>query len=493
MLQSIRAKAQHWIFTVIIGVLVVSFAFFGIARFFQGSASSNYVAKVDGYKISQEELNLTYERLRRELQFRLGNKFVLTPQLAQTLKTQALEQIIHRTILTKSAFSQGYRVTHDQINSALLSIPLFQDEGEFSAERFQNVLSNLLYTEQAFLAQLESDLLVSQEQIGLTSSSFALPSEIICEYRLKKEERSFSYVIIPANKFASEVTITESMKHAFYDAHKEDFETHEQVSIAYLELNLQNLKKKNPQEAQQQFATDSDKLANITFSDSDSLDRASQELNLPIQKTPLFTRQGLKTGLASNPKIINAAFSHAVLVEHYNSDPIQISPNQIIVLRVNQHEEAAVKPYSLVAAQITKILSETGAMNKAKTMGDDLLAHLKTEQDLQQVAIKYGLAIKQVNAVNRESTAAPKLIISSAFELPRPSQGRFLSLRGLQLPEGDYVVIGVNKIISQVSSPMNSSEATLYRNQLAAHYGDQEYNLYVHQLIQEAKVTRTLR
>ncbi len=632
MLQSIRDKAQNWIFSIIIFVLVLTFAFFGIERFFDGNVTTAVIAKVDGHKITQNEFDVSYQRLRRQLELQVGNGFALTPTIEKNLKKQALNQLIHSYILTQAALSQGYRVTTDQIDSVLLSIPMFQDNGQFSAARFQAVLSNLLYSEDSFLSQLQTDMLVSQAQVGLVNSSFALPNEVAAAYQLINQQRSFVYAIIPASKFFNSIKITPAQQQQYYTTHQNEFTTPEKVSISYIELSLQDLIAKQhftPQQlkqyydnnqanftvparwhvaqilvrlmpnadpdmqksantkmaeieqqinshqpfaavaakysedvftaqkggvlpwfnagmtepaivdavsklkvgevsppvrtkfglsvfkllshepkrvepfdkvfqqvktmmaqdyAQKEFANESDQLSNLTFSDSSNLDTAAKALNLPIKSTGLFSKKGTKTGIASNPKIINAAFSKTTLIEKYNSDPIQLNDTTVVVLRVNNHIPSAIKPFEVVSPKITNILKEQAASAAAKQLADQILTQCKSEADLQKLASQNMLTVKDVQNVGRHANDVPGNILNEAFQLPKPSAKVPVIFTSLKLEDNGYALIGVTAVNDGSVATMTAQDGKVFHEQLASQNGQLDYGLYALQEINRAKV-----
>lgn len=633
MLQSIRNKAQNWVFSIIIFVLVLTFAFFGVERFFEGnSVSSNTMAKVNGHKITQDQFNTAYQRLRRQLELQMGQQFSITPQIEDGLKSQALEQIIHNYILTQAAITQGYRVTTGQIDSVLLSIPMFQDNGQFSAARFQNVLNNLLYTQNSFLSQLQTDMLVNQAQIGIVNSAFVLPNELANAYRLINQQRSFAYAVIPSNKFIGSVNITSADAQQYYNTHQQEFTTPEKVSISYLELNLQNLiskqkfteaqlkqyyetnltnftvperwhvaqilvrlmpnsdaeqissanakmaeieqqlksgqsfaavaakysedvitaqkggvlpwfsagmiepgivsavsklkpgevsapvqtkfglsiykllaytpKKVEPYDkvavqvknmmqqeyAQKQFATENEELSNLTFSDSGSLSSAAKALDLPIQTTDLFSKAGTKTGITSNPKIVNAAFSNTTLVEKYNSNPIQINDTSVVVLRVDNHVPAVVKPFDQVSSEIMTLLKSQAMAVKAKQLGSQILASSKTEAEFQKLVAQNGLVFQSFQNVGRHADNVRGSILNEAFQLPKPSAKVSTVFTGLSLSNGDYAVIAVTGVTDGDVAKMTAQQAKVYGEQLASQFGQLDYGLYALQEINQAKV-----
>ena len=117
------------------------------------------------------------------------------------------------------------------------------------------------------------------------------------------------------------------------------------------------------------------RLTDLTYQDPSSLDSAAKELGLAVQKTDLFARTG-GTGIAANPNVSKVAFSDTVLVQNNNSDPIELAPNHIVVVRIAEHKPATPKPIDEVRDQVrAKVLAERAA-KKAKTRADELFAAL---------------------------------------------------------------------------------------------------------------------
>lgn len=251
MLQSIRDRTQNWLMGVIIFLACAAFALWGVHSYIGSSATPDVVATVNHYSVHQTELNQAYERLRQQEQMQMGADFVLDPATEIELKKQALNQLIMGRVLTEAARKDGYRVTMDQVRSALLMIPAFQANGEFSRDRFNEVLSSMLYTEQQFLADLQMTMLTAQVRSGFITSEFALPDEVATAIRLVNQKRDIAYSIIPTSRFLSNATISDADALNFYNAHQAQFTAPEQVSLEYIELSL-------PQIAAQQHFDDAE-------------------------------------------------------------------------------------------------------------------------------------------------------------------------------------------------------------------------------------------
>src|SRR5690606_10048991 len=99
--------------------------------------------------------------------------------------------------------------------------------------------------------------------------------------------------------------------------------------------------------AQDRFEEAVRQLADAAFRDDGSLATASEELGLEVQEIADVTRNA-GTGIAGNPEVRTALFSDAVLQDGLNSDPIQLSNDQVVVVRVAEHRPAEPKPLAEV-------------------------------------------------------------------------------------------------------------------------------------------------
>jgi len=82
------------------------------------------------------------------------------------------------------------------------------------------------------------------------------------------------------------------------------------------------------------------------FENADTLQVAAEDLGLVVEKSEFFTRDEGK-GFFVNPSVRSAAFSEAVLNENQNSDVIDITPTEVLVLRKSKHVLQQVKPFEM--------------------------------------------------------------------------------------------------------------------------------------------------
>ncbi len=245
MLQNIRDKSQGWLAWLIVLVLCGTFILWGIHAYMTETMSgdANVAAYVNKKPIAQTSLDAAYARLRQQQQFQLGSNFSLNQKTEQNLKHQALMQLIISHVLVRAAERAGYRVTTDQVDEALLRIPAFQVNGQFSVDRFHEVINSVLYTQPQFLADLRQNMLVNQVRGGYINSEFALPNEVTTAVQLINQQRNISYFILPVSRFVPQVKITPAQVEQYYQQNQQAFQSPEKVSIEYIELSLPAIEK----------------------------------------------------------------------------------------------------------------------------------------------------------------------------------------------------------------------------------------------------------
>ncbi len=242
MLQSIRDRTQGWIAGIIISLLILSFALWGIHSYFMGGAVSTVVAEVDGVEITKGQLAIAYERLRRQVQSQPNANDELNANTDAGLKDRALQALINIQVLKQASIQQNYYISPLQVDGYLENMPEFQVNNQFSLARFKQALATTMYTPVEFLELIKTSLLIDQPRLGTIFSSFSLPNEVDETIALINQERDIAYIIFPNQLFSkTNVVVSEEMIKKYYNQHQDEFRTPEQVSVEYLELSVKDL------------------------------------------------------------------------------------------------------------------------------------------------------------------------------------------------------------------------------------------------------------
>lgn len=240
MLQKIHERVHGVIAWVLIVLIAVTFTLWGINYYLESRSTSDVQAEVNGEKISKVDFSNTYQRLKRQAERRI-DVGELTATQEQVLKRRALKQLIFTRVVLQGAQSAGYLVTREQAEQALMQIPQFQEDGQFSAEKFQQALSAASYTPTIFLTKIQEGLVINQQRFSFAGTEFVLPEEINQFIGLAKQTRDMSYLIIPEKKFESTVQISSKELHQYYEKNKAQYKIPEKISIEYVAASMKKV------------------------------------------------------------------------------------------------------------------------------------------------------------------------------------------------------------------------------------------------------------
>ncbi|BBP82289.1 peptidylprolyl isomerase [Pseudomonas sp. Pc102] len=234
MLQNIRDNSQGWIAKTIIGVIIALLALTGFDAIFNATSNRQDAAKVNGEEITLDQLSQAADMQRRQLMQQLGKDFDASQLDDKLLREAALKGLIERKLLLQGAKSSGFAFSQPALDQLILQTPEFQVDGKFNPDRFDQVIRQMSYTRLQFRQMLEQEMLVGQLRAGLAGSGFVTDEEIRAFARLEKQTRDFATLTFKADPKA--VTVSDDEIQAYYDEHKGQFMSPEQVVLEYVEL-----------------------------------------------------------------------------------------------------------------------------------------------------------------------------------------------------------------------------------------------------------------
>jgi len=230
----------------------------------------------------------------------------------------------------------------------------------------------------------------------------------------------------------------------------------------------------------------SGKLTDAIYQDPTSLTAAAKDLGLPVQKTALFTRAGGE-GIAANPAVVKAAFSNAVLTEGNSSDPIELAPNHIVLVHVDQHEKSVARPFDEVREQIRKKLADEQLAKQADEQADVLYARLGKGESLEQIAEPLKLKVEQQKDIGRNASNVDRAVVAEVFKLGRPQEGKPVAAK-VKLAGSSYALVALDAVKDPDPEKFDAKSREAARNQLAQSLGEEAVRGYVDSLRKTAKI-----
>jgi peptidyl-prolyl cis-trans isomerase D len=227
---------------VVLAIIFLPFAFFGIDQYFRGGATGQTVARVGNYSISSEEfgraLREQQDTLRRAAEGRVDPAILDSNEL----RVRTLEGLIQRRLLVDSALRSGMAVSDEQLKSIIASEPSFHDEtGNFSMTRYEQFLRNEGQTPASFESRLRQDIMLRKVAGGFADSGFVPRMVVERVARLAEQRREISHALIAPEKFLAQVKLDADAARKYYDANPADFRAPEQARVEYVVLSADSL------------------------------------------------------------------------------------------------------------------------------------------------------------------------------------------------------------------------------------------------------------
>ncbi len=258
MLQALREKSSGWIATIILGLLMIPFAFFGMEQYlFQ--RNDTFAAKIEApptwwrsapdwwvvrkafwqkEEITVDEFRSAFERVRQNQRASAGENFNVGEFESIENKRRILELMVDERVMRMSTDREGFAIGDAQVRNAIESIPEFQIDGKFDLQRYRLMLASRApaMTPTQFDQQMREDLKQQMLTRQLQGSAFVTNAEGQRLIALLSEKRDVSYAALPAPP-ADTAPVPAAEIASWYKANPEDFRSPEMVSIEYVDID----------------------------------------------------------------------------------------------------------------------------------------------------------------------------------------------------------------------------------------------------------------
>lgn len=261
MLQNLREKTSGWVATVVLGLLVVPFAFVGVQDYFQRSREMP-VASISApptwwnsapsfwpvsmlwqhQDVNQREFRERFEQERQAARQQQGAQFDAREFESPASKRKVLDGLIDERVQGLWAQRQGITVSDAMVRSEILAIPAFQSNGKFDLQQYRLALRTLNppRTEAQFEQLVREGLAQSMLRTTVGSTAFATKTEAERLVALLGERRDLSVVELPALPVDT-APITAAEMEAWYRAHTSSYRAPETVSLEYVDIDAATL------------------------------------------------------------------------------------------------------------------------------------------------------------------------------------------------------------------------------------------------------------
>ena len=229
-------------------------------------------------------------------------------------------------------------------------------------------------------------------------------------------------------------------------------------------------------------------LSNLAFETGDLL-TIEEELTLEIQRSDPIPRSG-GSGIFSDLDVVEAAYSDEVLIDGNNSDVIELSDSQSLVVRVLEFNEASVQPLAEVDAEIAVLIRTQMEREAVQELGNQLLTALEQERSLDELLSQNELTWISETDIERNSFVVNREIVNEVFSLPKPTEE--IRRSNLTLSNGTFVLVELNQVNEGSIDSISEEQIVGLSNSIKTDLGNNDFQAYMASLRESAEIQTSL-
>jgi peptidyl-prolyl cis-trans isomerase D len=420
MLDALRKGAGAWLSQLMITLLVVAFAIWGVAsrNVFSGFRS-DVVASVGSADIYKADFARRYEMAKRQLSQQLGRAVTDDQARLFQLPQQVLGSLVRDATLNDATRRMGLGISNQTLADELGTDPRFKDaSGKFDRMSFTSFVRQLGFSDAQYLDELRREYVRQQIALALTGGTKVPDVYMQALHAFKNEARKLSYIVLTAAIAGTVPDPTSDELAKYFDAHKADYRAPEYRALTVMEMSPKDLAKpaeisdedaKKAYDSQPQRWTTPErrKVEQIVFKDRAEADAAAAELAGGKTFDDLIAERKAKPedvdlGLVTrdkilDPKIADAAFS--------------LAPNSVsgvvdggfgpAIIRVTTVESQVVKAFAEVKDELKQEIAAQRAVGEVNDQHDVIEDARAGGSTLKEIAGKYGLKLVTIPAVDK--------------------------------------------------------------------------------------------
>lgn len=240
MLDRLRVHVKGWLGVVILIMISIPFALFGLQNYTSGG-SEQAVAEVGGFKIYQADVNRAYENRIAQLKEQYGDQY--SPDLfsEEAVRQESLNRLVQDQLVLQTVIDDGYVASNAAILDVISKLDAFQKNGQFDKATYEQLLQARGLTTASFVDSVRSGIERDQFINSIVGTTLVDDSEINDFYRLTNQTRDIRYLLLPISSVIASVLATDEEINKNYTENEHLYKTPEEASIDYVELSLASL------------------------------------------------------------------------------------------------------------------------------------------------------------------------------------------------------------------------------------------------------------
>lgn len=230
-------RHQRLMQLVLLILILPSFVLIGVSGYSNYVSGDEDLVKVGDQAVTAQEFDMARRNQLNDLQRSMGGAF--DPALVDTpaAKQQLLDSLVDRRVLIEIATKERFSVSDSALRQAIAAMPELQEDGVFSAQRYNQLLAGAGITTRDFEQSQRAELAISRVLAPIVDTA-TLPQIINDELqKVLMDSRTVQLHAFTADQFLAEQSVTDEEIKAWYDANQDALRLPDYVNVDFLLLN----------------------------------------------------------------------------------------------------------------------------------------------------------------------------------------------------------------------------------------------------------------
>ena len=473
MLGAIRNKSKGWVAYLIVGLITIPFALFGIQDYASRSAN-NSIATVNGEDI---DINIYYQELnsqQRNLQQQLGAAY--TQEIDNVLKQTLIDSLINEKLVENYADSLDIVTLDDEVRSVIEMNQAFLVDGVFSQDRYTQLLRLNSYSPAGYELAQSKALNREQIKINLNGSAFMSSAQTEQLNDLASQQRDVSYIAIQTENFEDEVSVTQSEISDYFNDNRSSFVEGRKVKVDFVELtldameepespsaeDLQNLYDENEElytnperRRAQHILVENEDLANDLLGQiKGGADFA--ELAKANSEDTSSNEEGGDLGFFESG-LMGAEFDEAAFAMNIGdvSDVVATDYGYFHIIKLTDIEPKSIQNFEEVESQLASLYVKNAKEKELFGLLEEFV-NLSYEESLDMVADQFNLEMQTSDYFAEGSSDYDPKFVASAFSSAVIDEGENSEV--MEINSEKFVVLALSDLQSERERDLNEVE-----------------------------------
>ncbi|CAN5206503.1 SurA N-terminal domain-containing protein [soil metagenome] len=492
-MRKFRKYAGFFVMFVLMSMLIISFAFWGIGDMLRVGGGGREVAHVGGTHIplygwlggtsvTIEEVRDRFNRQLEQIQRQTGQRPEPEQALRYGLHVRALEDVLQRAVIDNAMQQYGLTVTENEVRAVIARNPTFQGTtGSFDPLKYRALLQQARISEAAYVADIRREI-ASAQLFGVVRTEGLAPTSMRDDiFKMEGEKRVAETVYIPDAIIVDVPKPTAEQLGTYFEANKAKFQIPEFRAFSYVLITVDDVMGQvtvTPEQIKQEYEAraaefGSPEKRDVDQAMTDSEDKARKIIEAAKGGKSLEDAAkevlGNADGVIKLGSIQQKDLPAGPLADGVFAAPQGIAPEPIKsalgwhVVRINSMEAGKATPFDEVKTKLESELKGQLAPDLLIKLVTDFERSLSKTQSMAASAQEFNLKVRTFENVDaRGQDASGKQIVmgpaaaelvQAAFATRESSESQVLETQ-----KGEYFVVHTDRVTPARIPPLSEVE-----------------------------------